>query len=140
MILILSILTAGFAQKFEQGGKCKPLPKITDFDKSRYAGIWHEQLRYDYPAQKKDSKCTTVEYGPLDDRSVTVKNAEIDPKYTEDGLKWALGYVYGKATQVEVEFSYNFEIFSFISEIMKILARNIPKPTLCFVQFFTIWR
>ena len=108
MILILSILTAGFAQKFEQGGKCKPLPKIADFDKSRYAGIWHEQLRYDYPAQKKDSKCTTVEYGPLDDRSVTVKNAEIDPKYTEDGLKWALGYVYGKATQVEVKFLYNF--------------------------------
>ena len=140
MILILSILTAGLAQKFEQGGKCKPLPKITDFDKSRYAGVWYEQLRYDYPAQKKDSKCTTAEYGPLDDRSVTVKNAEIDPKYTEDGLKWALGYVYGKATQVEVEFSYNFEIFSFISEIMKILARNIPKPTLCFVQFFTIWR
>ena len=59
-------------------------------------------MRYDYPAQKKDSKCTIAEYGALDEKSVTVKNSEIDPKNTEDGLKWALGYIYGKATQVEV--------------------------------------
>ena len=40
-------------------------------------------MRYDFPAQKIGSKCTTAEYGPLDDRCVTVKNSEIDPKNTE---------------------------------------------------------
>ena len=119
MLLLFSILSTLNAQFWEEGGKCKALPAIgklknncfslfrnilADFDKSQYAGVWYEQLRYDYPGQKRDSKCTTAEYGPRDETSVTVKNSEIDPKITEDGLKWALGYIYGKAVQVQVIF------------------------------------
>jgi len=97
-LLFLSIGVV-LGQRTFWGGNCPTVPRIEDFDLSKYGGTWYEQLRYPTSFQDKNGKCTTAIYTAIDATSVTVNNTQIQRIKNSD--EWKLTGAIGEAKQVK---------------------------------------
>ena len=97
MLISLSLIAVASCQVTIEGGQCTPVPFMPEFDLKRYAGLWHEQIKY--PFRSPDGKCITAEYTRINDTSVIVNNTVIT---TDDNGQWYFKETPGTAVQTEV--------------------------------------
>merc|ERR1711973_900513 len=98
-MLFFYLLGESLSQIITEGRKCPDVPVIPDFTLGKYAGEWHQQIRYPVRYSDPNGKCGQAFYTGIDDVTIKVNNTSLHPIEESPG-KWYSSSTIGRGYQV----------------------------------------